>query len=65
MGAKVIERHITLKRTMWGTDQSASLEFNGMRLLADQIRRFEKLQGNGIKRIIPEEKAKLSDQKYW
>jgi len=64
-GAKAIERHITLKRTMWGTDQSASLELNGMRTLTDYIRRFEKSQGNGKKLIIPEEKGKLSDQKYW
>lgn len=65
MGAKAIERHITLKRTMWGTDQSASLELNGMRLLVDYIRRFEKSQGSGKKIIIPEEKGKLLDQKYW
>lgn len=65
MGARAIERHITLKRTMWGTDQSASLEFNGMRSLVDYIRRFEKSQGSGKKFIIPEEKGKLLDQKYW
>ncbi len=65
LGAKVIERHITLKRTMWGTDQSASLEFNGMRSLVDYIRRFEKSKGTGKKYIIPEERGKLLDQKYW
>jgi N-acetylneuraminate synthase len=65
MGAKAIERHITLKRTMWGTDQSASLEFNGMKTLVDYIKRFEKSQGTGKKFIIPEEKDKLLDQKYW
>ncbi len=65
LGARAIERHITLKRTMWGTDQSASLEFNGMRTLVDYIRRFEKFLGNGKKVIIAEEKGKLADQKYW
>ena len=50
---------------MWGTDQSASLEFNGMRTLVDYIRRFEKSLGNGKKFVIPEEKGKLADQKYW
>ena len=65
LGACAIERHITLKRTMWGTDQSASLEFNGMRTLVDYIRRFEKSLGNGKKFIIAEEKGKLADQKYW
>jgi N-acetylneuraminate synthase len=65
LGACAIERHITLKRTMWGTDQSASLEFNGMRTLVDYIRRFEKSLGSGKKFIIAEEKGKLADQKYW
>lgn len=65
LGACAIERHITLKRTMWGTDQSASLEFNGMRTLVDYIRRFEKSLGNGKKFVIPEERGKLADQKYW
>ena len=65
LGACAIERHITLKRTMWGTDQSASLEFNGMKTLVDYIRRFEKSLGNGKKFVIAEEKGKLADQKYW
>jgi len=65
LGAKIIERHITIDRSMWGTDQSASLEFNGMRTLVDYVRRFEKSLGSGKKFIIPEEKGKLSDQKYW
>ena len=65
MGAEVIERHITLKRTMWGTDQSASLELNGMKILVDLIRRFEKAQGDGVKKILEGEKSKLLDQKYW
>lgn len=65
LGACAIERHITLKRTMWGTDQSASLEFNGMRTLVDYIRRFERSLGNGKKFVITEEKGKLADQKYW
>ena len=65
MGISSLERHITLNRAMYGSDQSASLEFNGMRSLVDYIRRFEKSQGSGKKFIIPEEKGKLLDQKYW
>ena len=65
MGAIAIERHVTLKRTMWGTDHAASLEFNGMKQLVDLIRKFEICYGNGIKKITQEEKNKLSDQKYW
>jgi N-acetylneuraminate synthase len=65
MGAIAIERHVTLKRTMWGTDHAASLEFNGMKQLVDLIRKFEICYGDGIKKITKEEKNKLSDQKYW
>lgn len=65
MGAVAIERHVTLKRTMWGTDHAASLEFNGMKQLVDLIRKFEICYGDGIKKITQEEKNKLSDQKYW
>jgi N-acetylneuraminate synthase len=65
MGAVAIERHVTLNRTMWGTDHAASLEFNGMKQLVDLIRKFEICYGDGIKKISHEEKKKLSDQKYW
>ena len=65
LGACAIERHVTLDRTMWGTDQSASLEFNGMKQLVELIRKAEVSVGNGIKKIISEEKKKINDQKYW
>ena len=65
LGAEVIERHVTLDRTMWGTDQAASLEFNGMVQLVSMIRKFEKSFGNGIKKISKEEINKLNDMKYW
>ena len=65
LGAKVIERHITVDRTMWGTDQAASLEKNGMISLVEMIRKFEACKGNGVKRFLPAEKDKLKDAKYW
>ena len=64
LGANYIERHITLDRTMWGTDQSASLESNGMLQLSSLARKFERSIGNGIKKITKDEKKKLLDQKY-
>ena len=65
LGAKIIERHITLDRAMWGTDQAASIEKNGMINLVAMIRKFEICKGDGIKRILPEEEKKLAENKYW
>tara|TARA_B100001063_G_C16619822_1_gene480124 strand:+ start:22 stop:867 length:846 start_codon:yes stop_codon:yes gene_type:complete len=65
LGASYIERHITLDRTMWGTDQSSSLEYNGMIQLSNLARKFENCIGDGIKKFSKEEKSKLQDQKYW
>jgi N-acetylneuraminate synthase len=65
MGAIAIERHVTLDRTMWGTDHAASLEFNGMKQLVELIRKFENIYGDGLKKISKAEREKLKDQKYW
>ena len=65
LGATSIERHITLDRTMWGTDHAASLEENGMKNLVNSIRRFEKIIGNGKKKFLQSEKDKLKENKYW
>lgn len=55
IGALLIERHITLDRTMWGSDQAASLEPKGLELLIRDIRAFERARGDGVKKIIPKE----------
>ena len=65
LGATSIERHITLDRTMWGTDHSASLEQTGMKTFVNYIRRFEKIIGDGKKRFLQSEKDKLKENKYW
>ena len=52
-----IERHITLDRSSWGTDQSASLEPNGMRKLVRDIREIPSLHGSEEKIILPSEVA--------
>ena len=51
LGAVAIERHITLDRTNWGTDQSASLEPKGLEKLVRDIRIVEKALGDGEKRV--------------
>ena len=65
LGANYIERHITLDRSMWGTDQAASLSENGMRNLSSILFKSQKVLGNGVKKISPEEKNLLKKFKYW
>jgi N-acetylneuraminate synthase len=55
LGACVIERHITLDRSMWGSDQAASLEPNGITRLVRDIRLIETSLGDGKKRVIERE----------
>jgi len=55
MGAVSIERHITLDRSMYGSDQSASLEPVGLKRVVSDIRRIESIMGDGVKRIWPSE----------
>jgi len=55
LGASFIERHITLDRTMWGTDQAASVEVMGMHRLIRNIRDIENSLGDGIKRVYDSE----------
>ncbi len=55
LGISSLERHITLDRSMYGSDQAASLEPNGLRQLVGAIRKIERALGDGKKRIIDEE----------
>jgi N-acetylneuraminate synthase len=55
LGACCVERHITLDRAMWGTDQAASLEPNGMSRIVRDIRLVEQSMGDGIKRVFERE----------
>ncbi|MAF95749.1 MAG: N-acetylneuraminate synthase [Rhodospirillaceae bacterium] len=50
-----LERHITLDRAMYGSDQSASIEPNGLRQLVGAVRKIEKAKGDGKKRILDKE----------
>jgi N-acetylneuraminate synthase len=51
LGACIVERHITLDRAMWGSDQAASVEPQGIWRLVKDIRAIEKAQGDGVKRV--------------
>lgn len=57
LGAVMVERHITLDRTMWGSDHAASLEPQGLEHLVRDIRVIEEALGDGVKRVFPGELA--------
>ena len=57
LGITSLERHITLDRAMYGSDQSASIEPSGLAQLVGGIRKIEKAMGDGEKRVISEEIA--------
>ncbi len=65
LGASVIERHITLNRAMYGSDQSASLELSGLLQLVGMIRKIPKCLGNGKVEIIDKEKPIAKKLRYW
>ncbi len=55
LGACMVERHITLDRSMWGSDQAASVEPQGVTRLVRDIRTIEAALGDGIKRVTTDE----------
>ena len=55
LGSSFIERHITLDRAMWGSDQAASVEPGGLMRLVRDIRVIEKAMGDGIKQVYDSE----------
>jgi N-acetylneuraminate synthase len=59
LGASMVERHITLDRAMWGSDQAASVEPQGLERLIKYIRVAEKSLGDGVKRVYPSEMGSL------
>ncbi len=59
MGASLVERHITLDRAMWGSDQAASVEPGGMERLVKYIRVTEQSLGDGVKRVYDSEVPSL------
>jgi N-acetylneuraminate synthase len=56
LGACSVERHITLDRAMWGSDQAASLEPNGITRLVRDVHTCELAMGDGVKRVFDSEK---------
>ena len=59
LGACLVERHLTLDRAMWGSDQAASVEPGGFERLVKYIRVAESSMGNGEKRVYESEMSVL------
>lgn len=64
LGAKVIERHITIDRTMWGSDQAASLEHSGLRRLRRDLSLLSEWLGDGVKKLYDSEKPIKEKLRY-
>ncbi|MAL65517.1 MAG: N-acetylneuraminate synthase [Candidatus Marinimicrobia bacterium] len=65
LGADYIERHITLDRASWGTDQAASLEESGMDSLSTLLKKIPIMLGDGKKKFLKEEKKVSKKMRYW
>ena len=59
LGACLVERHVTLDRAMWGSDQAASVEPHGIRTLVKYVRVIEKSLGDGEKKVYDSEQSSL------
>ena len=64
LGATSIERHITIDRSMYGSDHAASLEPPGLQRLVRDIRLLDIIKGDGIKHVWPSELPKLKRLRY-
>ena len=65
LGASSLERHITLSRSSYGSDQSASLEESGLLQLVRTVRKLKLILGNGKKTFLEEEKKVAKKLRYW
>lgn len=65
LGAVAIERHITLDRAMYGSDQAASLEERGLAVLLKGVRSLPALLGDGVGRVTDGEAANARKLRYW
>lgn len=60
LGACVLERHLTLDRSLWGSDQSASVEPGGLTRLVKDLRAIEAALGDGVKQVLAEEQPVIA-----
>lgn len=65
LGAVAVERHITIDRSMWGTDHSASLEPAGLNNLVGALRKVAGSLGDGVRKVVPGEASIAKKMRYW
>ena len=65
LGAKAFERHITIDRSSYGSDQAASLESTGLKNLVSMVRKVPIVMGDGVKTITEQEKEIAKKLRYW
>lgn len=66
LGAEALERHITLDRSMYGSDQSASLEKGGLKLMIDYVRKIPVVVGDKLRENIFESEIPIAKKlRYW
>jgi N-acetylneuraminate synthase len=65
LGAVAVERHLTLDRAMYGSDQAASLEPRGFKSMVEKIREFNEVYGDGVKKITEKELEVAEKLRYW
>lgn len=65
LGAVAVERHISLDRSMYGSDQAASLEKKGFQSLINMINKFNTVYGTGVKEITEAENEIAKKLRYW
>lgn len=65
MGARAIETHITLDRSLYGSDQSSSLEKSGLEKLVDYCRIAQTVMGDGVKKMTEKEQVNARKLRYW
>jgi N-acetylneuraminate synthase len=65
LGAVAIERHITLDRAAYGSDQAASLEPTGFKMMVDIIRKIPAVMGDSVKRFSDAERQIAKKLRYW
>jgi N-acetylneuraminate synthase len=65
LGATAVERHITLDRASYGSDQAASLEPHGFKSLVEQIRKVSLVLGDGVRKVLPAEEEVAAKLRYF